>query len=142
MDRIDRDIIDLLASDGRMSYRDVAAKVFLSPNAVAERVRRLVESGAIKGFNARVDLAALGMPLQALVDIKLKPDTSAQIFESAVRSIPGIVSATLLAGNYDYCLRVACPNQDGFVRIIESLRSTGGVQDTHSRFVLREIELH
>jgi DNA-binding Lrp family transcriptional regulator len=71
--------------------------------------------------------------------------TSAQIFESAVRSIlspGGIVSATLLAGNYDYCLRVACPNQDGFVRIIESLRSTGGVQDTHSRFVLREIELH
>ncbi|UGQ47712.1 Lrp/AsnC family transcriptional regulator [Massilia endophytica] len=142
MDRIDRDIIKLLSADGRMSYRDVAAKVFLSPNAVADRVRRLVESGAIKGFKARIDPAALGVTLQALVDIKLKPDVSALQFESAVRTIPDIVSASLVAGNYDYCLRVACVNQDGFVRVIEALRSTGGVQDTHSRFVLREIDLH
>ncbi|MCS0808970.1 Lrp/AsnC family transcriptional regulator [Massilia agilis] len=141
MDRIDREIVELLAKDARLSYKELGERVFLSANAVADRVRRLVAEGVLVGFHAAVNMAALGMGFQALADVKLKPGVSALDFEAMLRSIPGIVSATLLTGSHDYLLRVACKDQEHFVRVMESLRASGHVQDTQSRMVLKEIDL-
>lgn len=142
MDRIDREIVALLSGDARLSYKDLGERVFLSPNAVAERIKRLVADDVIQGFNARINLAACGLGFQALVEVKLKPGVAALEFESAIKSIPGIFAATLLTGTYDYLLRVACKDQDDFVRVLESLRGSGCVQDTQSRMVLKEIDFY
>ncbi len=141
LDRIDRELLALLARDGRMSYKDLGEQVFLSPNAVAERVRHLQSQGVIRGVHADVDPVALGMGLQALIEVKLQAGAPAARFEALVRSLPGVINATLLAGSYDYALRLVVRDQDDFVRVMEALRGSGDVQDTQSRIVLRELTI-
>lgn len=141
IDNFDRDIIRHLQVDARLSYRELGERVFLSANTVAERVRRLLQDKVVLGFHARVDMAVVDLPLQALVDVKLSRDTTAAHFESVITTIRDITEATLMTGNYDYMLRVACRDQADLVRVIEDLRAHAGVQDTTSRLVLRHIDL-
>ncbi len=142
IDRIDRDIIELLRSNARASYKEIGERVFLSANAVAERIRRLQASGVIRGFSTDLDLAAFELPLAALIDVKLRFDTSAEHFEAVIQSIPGVVGATLMTGTHDYQLRVACKDQQDLVRLIEALRLRAGAQDTYSHLILREMVIH
>ncbi len=141
MDKIDRVIVDLLRRDARLSYRELGEQVFLSANTVAERVRKLLHEQVLRGFHAEVDLTALGLPLQALVDVKMSRDTSAARFEEAIAAIPGVMEASLVTGSYDYMLRVACRDQADLVRLIEALRSEAGVKDTTSRVILRHMDV-
>ena len=139
MDDIDRRLIAALVRDGRTSYRDLGTGVSLSPNAAAERVRRLVESGVIRRFRAHVDQAALGRRLAAFIDLRLTPGVGAEAFESALRDLNGVLSATLTTGRFDYTLRVACADEAALVDIVEALRTHCGAQETYSRIVLREL---
>ncbi|QDQ26166.1 Lrp/AsnC family transcriptional regulator [Chitinimonas arctica] len=141
MDKIDCDIVELLRLDGRLSYRELGERIHLSANAVAERVRRLQAKGTLTGFYADVNLADLGLPLEALIEVKMRAETSAEHFEAVIQTIPGIVDATLLTGSFDYLLRVACADQQDLVRLIEALRERAGVQETYSRMVLRQLPM-
>lgn len=141
MDRVDREILGLLARDGRMSFRELGEVVHLSANAVAERFRRLQGSGVIRAIRASIDPAALGRTLQAQIDVKLAADTTALAFEDALRHLPQVVSATLMTGNYDYALRVACDDRDDLMRLTETLRREGAVRETYTRMILREVNL-
>jgi len=111
MDKIDREILRALEIDGRCSFTDLGAAVHLSASATAERVRRLLESGAIVGIHAVVDPAALGCTIEAQIDVKLRPTTSADAFERAIRDVPQVSTATLVTGSFDYALRVACSDR-------------------------------
>ncbi|WP_342119651.1 Lrp/AsnC family transcriptional regulator [Pseudoduganella sp. OTU4001] len=138
MDKIDREIIELLRDDARISFKDLGERVSLSANTVADRVRRLVADGAILAFEARVDHAALGLHLQAYIDIKLKAGMNTHEFEEIVKTIPGVLEVALLTGNYDGLLRVACKDQAQLLRLIDTLRDRAGVQDTYSRVILHQ----
>ena len=139
MDKIDREIPGILMHDGRISLRELGQRVHLSANTVGERMRRLQDRGVIRAFEARPDLASLGLVFRAQVEVKLRPETRAQDFEAAIRRIPGIVDACLMTGAQDYVLRLACRDQADLVRIIETLRAEAGVLNTHSSVILREI---
>jgi len=138
IDATDRDILGELLRDGRVSFTDLAARVNLSANAVAERVRRLERAGIIRGYTADLDPATLGLGLEAYIDVKLRADTPAERFEEAVRRIPGIVQLVLTTGGSDYTIRVACKDQADLVRLIEALRAAVPIAETYSRLVLRE----
>jgi Lrp/AsnC family leucine-responsive transcriptional regulator len=141
LDRIDRAIIELLRHDARLSYRELGEQVFLSPNTVADRVRKLLSDHVLDGFTARVNLGALDLDVQAFIDIKMLPSTSAEHFEAVIQTIPGVLEANLVTGNYDYVLRVACRDHGELMRIVEALRKHAGVQDTHSRVVLKQMDV-
>ncbi len=141
MDRTDREILRLLAQDGRLSYKELGEAVHLSANAVAERVRRLQGNGVIRHIRAVLDPAAMGRRLEAQIEVKLKSDTSALDFEAALRHMPQLVAATLMTGSFDYALRVACEDQQELMTLTETLRRHGGVQDTYTRLILRDIHL-
>lgn len=141
MDRIDRDILGLVARDGRLSFREIGDAVHLSANAVADRFRRLTASGVIRHIRATLDPAAIGRPLEAVIDVKLAPDTAAVDFETSLRHLPQVVGATLLTGSFDYALRVACADRQDLMQLTETLRRTGGVRDTYTRIILREVGL-
>jgi len=142
MDDFDRKIIGELTIDGRISFRDLGRRIHLSPNAAAERVRRLQQAGVIRGFRALFDRARLGFAVEAYIDVKMQPSTTARSFEASVRRIPGIVSAAILTGEFDFRMRVACKDQSDLVRVIEALRSEAGVQETSSALICREIEVN
>ena len=140
MDAIDRAILGKLRDDARISFRDLGEAVGLSANAVAERVRRLVSSGTIRRFRAEIDPAAGGARLSAFVDLRLAMGTPANAFEAELRATPGVVSASLTTGNFDYTLRVAVADEPALVALIERLRARGA-SETHSRIILRETVL-
>src|SRR5690242_18695769 len=108
VDDIDRDILGVLQADGRISYSDLAAKVGLSANAVADRVRRLLSIKAIEAIEARLDPELLDQRLFAYVDVKLRADVPAERFEREIALFPQVLSATLTTGSSDYTLRLGC----------------------------------
>ncbi|MFY9985139.1 MAG: Lrp/AsnC family transcriptional regulator [Chthoniobacterales bacterium] len=141
IDEIDRKIIRSLVSDGRISFRDLGERIHLSPNATAERVRRMQSSGVIGGFGAVVNWPHLGYAVEAYIDVRLQPGRSAQNFETEVAKIPGIVSAAIVTGDFDFRVRVACRDQSDLVRVIETLRARAGVQWTNSAVICHEINV-
>jgi Lrp/AsnC family leucine-responsive transcriptional regulator len=141
MDRRDREILQILQIDGRRSFTDVGAAVHLSANAVADRVRKMTRDGTIRSVRAVVDPAALGMTIEAQVDVKLRPTTSAEAFERAIRALPQVTTAALLTGSFDYALRVACVDRADLAAVTETIRNKAGAQETYSRIILREVQL-
>ena len=141
MNKIDREILRILQSDGRRSYTDIGVAVHLSANAVADRVKRLTQSRVIRAIRAVIDPAALGMTIEAQIDVKLRPTVTAEAFETAIRDLPQVLTATLLTGSFDYALRVACADRTDLAMVTETIRSKAGAQETYSRIILREVRL-
>ena len=138
IDDIDREILKKLEDDGRATIVEIAKAVALSQNATADRVRRLVQARVIAGFAAQISPAALGLRLQAYIDVKLRSERAADDFERELASVPGLLECTLTTGSFDYMLRVACRDENDLVRIAEYLRTSGGAAETYSRIILRE----
>ena len=135
IDTIDRDILSALEADGRITFKDLAERVGLSPNAVAERVRRLQDASVIVRFGAEVNPAALGLNLRALIEVKMESSTTAAEFEARAAAIPGVVRALVTTGRYDWVLEVIARDQADLQRIIEALRAGGLTRDTYSRVI-------
>ncbi len=141
IDDIDRKIIRALVADARLSFRDLGERIHLSPNATAERVRRLQEIKVISGFHAKVDRARLGAPLDAYIDIRLRPETSVGSFERWAVKISGVMTFAIVTGEFDCRVRVACRDQADLMRLVEELRSGAAIQGTSTTVICREIEV-
>lgn len=139
MDAIDRIILGELIRDGRLSFRDLAARVQLSPTATAERVRRLVDDGVIGGFHAEIDLAALGRPLQAFIDVRLSPGLDHSELEAGLLGLPAVLSGTHVTGRWDYTLTVACRDVAELDELVMALPRRYGVIESDTRLRLREL---
>jgi Lrp/AsnC family transcriptional regulator, leucine-responsive regulatory protein len=137
MDDIDSAILKELVRNGRASYRELGAIAGLSANAAADRVRRLVRSGAITGFTAVVDQAAAGRGLEALIDVRLAREQTNDGFERALTSIDGVVYAAHVTGAFDYHLQVACRDTIALDTMLRTLKRDLGVEHTETRVVLR-----
>jgi Lrp/AsnC family transcriptional regulator, leucine-responsive regulatory protein len=139
IDITDSVILRELQRDGRLSFRDLGELVGLSANATAERVRRLMSAGVIRGIHAEVDPAALGAGLFAYVDIKTGANTGPDQLGELLVELPEVRRAVWTTGNFDFTLEVACKDQDGLVHLIEELRKRAGIQETYTRLICREL---
>jgi Lrp/AsnC family leucine-responsive transcriptional regulator len=137
MDAIDSDIIRALQENARISYRDLGALVGLSPNAAAERVRRLVEIGVIAGFTIRLNPEAADRRLHALIDVQLIRGVKPEEFEPKVAKFDTVVEVAHLTGRFDYQLRVSCGDAAELDATIRRLKTEAGVLITDTRIVLR-----
>jgi len=109
LDRIDSRIVAELAKDGRLSNKELAAKIDLAPSSCLERVRRLRAEGVIRGFHAEISPEALGIGIQALVSIRLHLHSAdlARGFLEYMEGLPEVIWAAHLAGENDYLLQIA-----------------------------------
>lgn len=139
LDDLDREIVTALVHDGRLSYQELAARIHLSANATADRVRRLRRIGLISGYHAQLDLAALGRTLVALSDTKLHPEVDRLEFETALARVPQVLAAVHTTGEYDYQIRLACTDTNDLEDVVDQLRALG-VREIHSRIVMSEVE--
>ena len=137
MDPVDSEIVKLLRKDGRLSWRDLGAAVGLSPNAAADRVRRLRQEGVITGFAALVDPAAGGRKLEALVGVTLAPTTDSDTFAVVVSRLDAVIEVLHLSGAPDYQLRVACRDTAELDVLLLTLRLRAGAADTETTIILR-----
>ena len=108
MDDVDRAILAVLEKDGRINNADLATRVGLSPSPCLRRVRRLEETGVIRGYRALIDPAAVGRSLRVFAGVRLARHARAEVaaFERAVIRLPEVVNTHHVTGNYDYLLHV------------------------------------
>lgn len=108
LDELDRKIVAVLREDGRITVTDLAKRVGMSKTPCQMRMRRLIDSGVIRGFRAIVDPARLGLDHVAFAEVKLSDTREAALneFNSAVRRIPEVEECHMIASSFDYLLKV------------------------------------
>ncbi|MBS87557.1 MAG: Lrp/AsnC family transcriptional regulator [Sphingobium sp.] len=143
LDDFDRRIIAALVEDGRMTVTDLAMAVGLSKTPCQVRLRRLQESGVIRGFRAMVDPAKLGMDHVAFAEVKLSDTRESALteFNDAVRRIPEVEECHMIASSFDYLLKVRTADIRRYRTVLgEKISSLPHVAST-STFVAMETVL-
>ncbi len=109
LDQIDRALLAALSENSRASGAALAAALGVAESTVSLRLRKLQASGAIRGYHADVDLTQLGIPLQALIAVRLVRHARADIddFRALAPHLPGVIGLFHMAGAEDYLLHVA-----------------------------------
>lgn len=141
MDKIDRELVSLLARDGRATYQELGHAVRLSPTTTADRVRRLRRSGVIAGYRAVVDPQALGRPLTMISDVRLREGFDSRTFIERLVTVPQVTGAMRLTGEYDLLLRLSCVDSAEFESAVDKLKQDLGVRELRSRLLLREVDV-
>ena len=141
LDRIDRELLRQLQSDGRTTNVDLAERVNLSPTPCLRRVRKLEASRTIKRYTALVDQAAVGLNVGAFAFIKLDRNTAArgEAFEKTVARLPQVMECCVVTGAHDYVLRIVARDLGAYERFIkERLATIGGVADIETMIILNQ----
>ncbi len=139
LDAVDERILRLLVRNARASWRELGDAVRLSPNAVAQRVRRLEEAGWVRGYTALLDPALDGAVGSALVLLRVATDVDAGGIEQAMAELPPVVQVLDLSGPWDYQVRVRFGGQQELYDVVNALRALPGVTAIETRTVLREV---
>ena len=112
LDSFDRKILAVLAVNGRITVTDLAKEVGMSKTPCHMRLRRLIETGVIAGFQAIVDHSKLGIEHVAFTEVKLSDtrEKALEEFNAAVRRIPEVEEGHMIASSFDYLLKVRTPD--------------------------------
>jgi DNA-binding Lrp family transcriptional regulator len=139
LDDIDARIVTALISDARASYAVIGTAVGLSAPAVKRRVDRLRASGAITGFSARVDPAALGWTTEAYVELFCGGSTSPAEIGAAVRRHPEVADACTVTGDADALVHIRAADIRHFEQVMERIAAEPFVVRTRSVIVLSRL---
>ena len=149
IDRTDRRILALLQQDGRMTNAKLAEAVHMSPTATLIRVRRLTTRGYILGYRARLNPLKLGTGMLVFVEVLLDRTTPNVLeeFKQAVKARPEVVECHLVAGGFDYLIKLRAADMSDYRDIAARvLWQLPGVRETRTYAVMEEVknsdELH
>ncbi|GIG21359.1 AsnC family transcriptional regulator [Cellulomonas chitinilytica] len=147
MDAIDDAILRELTDDARLPFRELGARVGLSANAAAARVRRMQEDGTIRGFTIVTAGARRGGPgpgpdagLEVFVEVRLAPETTNDDFAAALVRPPGfpqVLDAVHVTGSYDYLLHARVADPVALDHLVRRLKREAGAAQTFTRLALR-----
>lgn len=126
LDTFDRKILDVVAVEGRISVTELSERIGLSKSPTQTRLKRLEENGVIKGYRAILDPIQLGQEHVAFVEIRLSDtrETALNAFNRAAQAIPEIEQAHLIAGNFDYLLKVRVSDMSSYRQVLAEKLST------------------
>lgn len=141
LDRYDRQILDELQKNGRISNQELAETISLSPSPCLRRVRQLEEAGLIDGYVALLNARKLGLTLVSFIQISMDKHTPERLdaFEKTVGSYPEVLECHLITGqSADYLLKVIVKDMDAYQQfLLQKLTRIEGVSGVHSSFVLK-----
>jgi Lrp/AsnC family transcriptional regulator, leucine-responsive regulatory protein len=143
IDAADRKILNALQKDGRTTNVELAEAIGLSASPCLRRVRLLAQAGIIKGYQAIVDQARVGLPVSVFISVKLEKqrEDAMQRFEAAVRSFPEVLECYLMTGSRDYLLRVVAKDLADYERFLKAtLTRIEGVASIESSFALAQVK--
>lgn len=143
IDRIDRSILRLLQRDGRLTNADVAKAVNVSPATCHRRMQRLFEQGHITGVHARINPASVGLGTLVMVGVVLDRSTpeSFAAFETAVLAMKELLDCQLVAGDFDYLLKIRVHDMQDFNTLHgKMLIALPGVRQIRTFFVLKDVK--
>ncbi|NCQ25501.1 MAG: proline dehydrogenase transcriptional activator [Rhodobacteraceae bacterium CG17_big_fil_post_rev_8_21_14_2_50_63_15] len=126
LDRFDRAILQVLAGNGRISVTELAHEIGLSKSPTQARLRRLERDGVITGYRALFDPIRLGLDHVSFVEVRLHDTREAALaeFNAAVAKIPEIEQVHLIAGNFDYLMKIRTQSMADYRRVLAEHIST------------------
>ncbi len=136
---IDKQILNIIQQDARISNAEIARQVGLAPSAVLERVKKLEERGVIKGFEARLDAAQLDFGLTAFIAVR----TSNCCYETDefLLAIPEVLEIHDVAGDDSYLLKVRVKNTEDLSKLMrERFKNVPNIASTKTTIVLQTIK--
>ena len=143
LDRYDRQILQVLQEDGRISNQDLAERIGLSPSPCLRRVRALEDAGIVTGYRALLNAKTLGYTLMALIYISMDVHTPERFenFEQEINQMSEVLECLLITGqDADYQLKVIVKDMDAFQELLlNRINRIQGVTGVHSSFVLRKV---
>ena len=143
LDRLDRRILVLMQSDGRISNLELAERIDLSPTACSRRVKQLDESGVIERHATVLNQARLGLNITAMISITMDRHTPDRFenFERKVKEFREVVECSIVTGQAaDYLLKAVLPDMTYYEEfLLGRLTRIDGVSGVHSSFVLRKV---
>lgn len=142
LDRIDLNILDTLQREGRISNVELAKKVNLSASPCIDRVKRLEKEGYITGYGARLNAAKLGCGTAVFIQVTLDRTTSDVFnqFRDAVVKIPQVAECHMVAGGFDYLLKLRLANMDAYRSMLALIVDLPGVAQTHTYVVIEAVK--
>ena len=143
LDGIDKRIVAALQADGRLAMVDLAERVGLSATPCQRRVKRLEDEGVIARYAALVPPEALGLGLQAMVQVTLDDhsEKTVEAFEAAIRARPEVVACYAMTGDMDFLLHVLAPDLARFSDFaLKALLRMPGVRGTRSSFIMQAVK--
>ncbi|WP_245985030.1 Lrp/AsnC family transcriptional regulator [Streptomyces tateyamensis] len=142
LDDTDRAILRVLAEDARIPNNALADAVGIAASTCLARVRTLRERGVIRGFRAEVDPAALGLPLQAMISVRLRAHTREQneSFRNDAPELPGVLAVFHMSGSDDYLLHVAVAHPEALRDfVVDHLTTHPAVAQTRTNLIFEQI---
>jgi Lrp/AsnC family leucine-responsive transcriptional regulator len=143
LDQFDLKILDALAEDGRISVTDLAAKVGLSKTPCQIRMRRLIEDGYIDGFKAVLNPIRIGLDHVAFAEVKLTDtrEEALSSFNAAVKRIKEVEECHMIAGRFDYLLKIRTPSIHRYRQVLgEKISSLPFVASTSTNVVMESVK--
>ena len=143
MDKTDRKILQVLQADARASLQDISQAVGLSSTPCWGRIKKMEQAGVIEGYTIRLNAQdiVLGDTVMVQVTLDSHSDNTLEKFGETLASIPEVIEAYLVSGEYDYLLRVAVKDTKDYERLLrERLYKIKGVRHSKSSFVLRTLK--
>ncbi|HEX4583944.1 MAG TPA: Lrp/AsnC family transcriptional regulator [Burkholderiaceae bacterium] len=144
LDRLDRQILELLQRDGRITNQALSEKVSLSPRACLDRVRRLEREGIITGYMALLEPRKIAPGLTVFVEVSLRDQSAAthSRFEARMRACDEVIECFLVSGQSDYVLRIACESLDHYRDLTNAWTddSTLGIERLSSKPELQTVK--
>ncbi len=139
MDDIDKNILAIIQQDGRESNAEIARQVGLAPSAVLERIRKLEESGVIRGYSASIDPKKVGFGLIAFVFVKTAECGDGS--DRLMAEIPEVLEVHDVAGEDSYLIKVRAADTDDLSRLLrEKLKAIPTVTSTRTTVVLETVK--
>lgn len=135
MEEIDRQILVLLAHDGRMSFTDLGKATGLSTSAVHQRVRRLEQRGVIRGYAAVIDPEAVDLPLTAFISVTPLDQAAPDDVPERLAQLPEIEACHSVAGEENYILKVRVATPGALEQLLARIRASASVS-TRTTIVL------
>ncbi|KAA5838238.1 Lrp/AsnC family transcriptional regulator [Saccharopolyspora hirsuta] len=140
LDDIDARIVDELVRDGRMSIRTLAERVNISRSNAHSRVDRLLDSGVITGFHARVEPTRAGLGTAALIGLSIEQDTWREVTRR-LAEIDSVEHVALVAGEFDIVVRVRTEDNVSLRNLVfDHIQSLPGVRTCHTWLIFHEFE--
>ncbi|MBI5909543.1 MAG: Lrp/AsnC family transcriptional regulator [Betaproteobacteria bacterium] len=136
-------ILRLLVKDSRRTLNEIGAEIGLSPTACWSRIKRLEADGVIQRYTIDVDMTKLGYNDTVIVQVTLESHSDETLYQfgRVLATIPEVVEAYLVSGDYDYYIRIAVRDTRDYERLLrEKLYKIPGIRHSKSHFVLRVLK--
>jgi Lrp/AsnC family leucine-responsive transcriptional regulator len=143
LDDLDRAILTILQTEGRLSNAELARRIHLSPPATFARLRRLEDGGYICQYTAILDRERIGYDMLCFIHISLQLHQPEQLesVRNAIRDLPEVLECHHVTGEYDYLLKVVIRNRKDLERfVVERLTPIKGVARIQTSLVLTEVK--